>query len=291
MILRVNETLTFRLLGLADELEDPIRHWLGYFVQTGVKPNSRTIKIRFQYGKFSGSMFDGEPFRIDGFEVRRRGHQVDIGNPGLFVRLELDRSRAEVWIGAVSPAVLDQLIPRLLPTMLSELAQHRGWSVLHAAAVSVDGYGLLMPGTSGVGKSTLFRSAHKRGFGVLSDDLVWLAETEEGFRLHAFPRGFPSKAAPGPTVNEAPLSAIVCPSIASRPENRVSRISAGEALSALVAQSSFLAGNSAGGEGFRRLVRATATALCFRLEAGQDRHDVADCLTTVAGELAKVRAG
>ncbi len=57
---------------------------------------------------------------------------------------------------------------------------------LHAAALSLNGRGLLLPGGSGAGKSTLaaFLAAH--GFHYLTDELVFIARDQP--RIHPFTR-------------------------------------------------------------------------------------------------------
>jgi hypothetical protein len=59
----------------------------------------------------------------------------------------------------------------------------RGGLVLHAAAVSLDGRrAIVMPGTSGAGKTTLTAWLVARGAHYLSDELVWLPEAEDDVR-------------------------------------------------------------------------------------------------------------
>jgi hypothetical protein len=58
--------------------------------------------------------------------------------------------------------------------------------LLHAAAVAVDGRGILLPGRSGSGKSTLAAWLDHRGFACLSDEMM--AVSVPGAGLHAFVR-------------------------------------------------------------------------------------------------------
>jgi hypothetical protein len=57
---------------------------------------------------------------------------------------------------------------------------------LHAAAVIRDGTAYLLAGRSGVGKSTLTYAAVSRGFGLMSDDLVFV-QGRPGLRLWGHP--------------------------------------------------------------------------------------------------------
>jgi hypothetical protein len=67
-----------------------------------------------------------------------------------------------------------------------ELLKRHGRYSLHAAAVCMNGRGLLLPGSSGVGKSTLTIALVRAGFGFLGDNLCFLTRSQEGMRVLAF---------------------------------------------------------------------------------------------------------
>ena len=58
---------------------------------------------------------------------------------------------------------------------------------LHAAGLSLNGQGILVPGSSGAGKSTLSVTLARAGFDFLSDDTVFLTPTAAGIRVSGFP--------------------------------------------------------------------------------------------------------
>jgi hypothetical protein len=58
---------------------------------------------------------------------------------------------------------------------------------MHAAALALDGRGILVPGSSGAGKSTLSVTLVRAGFDFLSDDTVFLAPSAEGIWVSGFP--------------------------------------------------------------------------------------------------------
>jgi hypothetical protein len=58
---------------------------------------------------------------------------------------------------------------------------------LHAAGLSLNGQGILVPGSSGAGKSTLSVTLARAGFDFLSDDTVFLAASDDGIRVSGFP--------------------------------------------------------------------------------------------------------
>ena len=70
---------------------------------------------------------------------------------------------------------------------LVELLKLRGLYTLHATALEKDGYGVLIPGYSGRGKTTLFLSLLRAGYRYLSDDTPFLGLNEKRVKIHAFP--------------------------------------------------------------------------------------------------------
>lgn len=73
----------------------------------------------------------------------------------------------------------------LLTLCLVELLKRRGLFALHAAAVSLDGHGVLIAGMSGSGKSTTSTALALAGWSFLGDDIVFLRK-REGLELLAF---------------------------------------------------------------------------------------------------------
>ncbi len=68
-----------------------------------------------------------------------------------------------------------------------ETMKRLGRFSLHAAGLSLDGRGILVPGSSGAGKSTLSVTLARAGFDFLSDDTVFLRPTAEGISVSGFP--------------------------------------------------------------------------------------------------------
>ena len=75
----------------------------------------------------------------------------------------------------------------LLTIALLETMKRFGRFPLHAAGLSLDGRGILVPGSSGAGKSTLSVTLARAGFNFLSDDTVFLTPSEEGIWVDGFP--------------------------------------------------------------------------------------------------------
>jgi len=70
---------------------------------------------------------------------------------------------------------------------LLDCLKRRGLYSVHAAGLCINGRGLLFPGHSGHGKTTLTLALLRAGWGYLSDDQVLLTRGKEGVRLLAFP--------------------------------------------------------------------------------------------------------
>jgi len=69
---------------------------------------------------------------------------------------------------------------------LFELLRQQGLYICHAGGVADGAYGLLLPGKSGQGKSTLSVDLMSGGLAYLSDDRVFLRETDRGFEMIGF---------------------------------------------------------------------------------------------------------
>jgi hypothetical protein len=71
--------------------------------------------------------------------------------------------------GGVDPGVVRTF---LLGSAMGMLLHQRGYLVLHASAVGVDGYAVLFVGESGWGKSTTAAALHTCGFSMITDDIA-----------------------------------------------------------------------------------------------------------------------
>jgi hypothetical protein len=212
---------------------------------------------------------EGEPVAaVEGLEVRRMraGHLLFVAGE---LRVACDPAEGEAIVDLPSdePEVFDRFATILADPLVVELARPLGWNAVHAAGVVSGNRGILLPGPGGSGKSTLFRQAKDRGLGLLSDDLVWIGEEEGRFRLVPFPRGAPFDPIAPPSVREAPLAAVVFPSIGSGAASRSVRLGAAEALSLLGEQARGVAGGATLASHFRLLVRIAAQMPAWRYEA------------------------
>jgi hypothetical protein len=206
--------------------------------------------------------------------VRQAGSQTIFELPGMVCRCDPERSFAGISIEQPDRIPAAHFTNRVLIALLLQLGQVRGWIGLHAAAIVAGDRGILLPGASSAGKSTIFGNARAAGLGVLSDDLVWLRETKDAFSVVPFPDASYSSGDRSPTHEEVPLAAIVCPSITPQDDNQLLPIAAREALTVLISQGSFMAAGDWMGKRFTTLVRAARAVPCFRLNAGRNQAEV-----------------
>jgi hypothetical protein len=113
----------------------------------------------------------------------------------LFMNVGADlRVVAEAGLGRVRASVRGPTEPYLwlvthplFPLPLMECLKRRSLYSVHAAGLAIDGRGLLVAGTSGAGKSTLAVALLRVGLEFMGDDMLFLAPTDDGLQLHAFP--------------------------------------------------------------------------------------------------------
>ena len=278
LLLEVAPDLTFLLEGFPPFFRQGIERFFYHFVGRALTPSEPPLRIvhGLVQGSLKGPSLVGGPV-----EVRRSGSVSFFEVAGLRGCCDAKSSRAVVELENPSENMQETFISLAMVAILFELAECRGWLGLHAAAVAAGDRGILLPGPSGAGKSTIFRNADRAGLGVLSDDLVWLREDDNGFLIHAFPRGLAHKEPiPEPTVDDIALRAIVCPEITTGPRSRLVELALPTVVEVLFGESGVLSVPAAG-ERFRRLVRLARSAPGYRLEAGSVRGDVAPLLATV----------
>ncbi|GEM_PF-2194405 len=162
----------------------------------------------------------------DGWVWQPRGAVAALGEK---VRVEVEHRAGHAVIGVMGEAtdVLRQLVWRVLPAVLGELALSRGWLLLHAAAVLWKDGALVFPGPSGAGKSTIAAAAAAAGWPVLADDLVWVRVAEgSGPRVVGFPRGGWEEVVSSSSWKGrfAPVTAWVFPKLGEPGQRQVQRL-------------------------------------------------------------------
>jgi hypothetical protein len=86
-----------------------------------------------------------------------------------------DHSRRNVFAAWPGHLMLENAFPYLLGPVFGLLLRLRGVTCLHASAVAFDDSSVVFVGPEGAGKSTTAAAFAKRGYAVLSDDIVALS--------------------------------------------------------------------------------------------------------------------
>ena len=185
-------------------------------------------------------------------------------------------------------------------------------NVIHAGLVATGGYGALIGGRTGAGKSTTALSCLAAGFDYLGDDEIGLERCADGSYIgHSLYNSVrPPRALPGePSVRCAsppsletekpllfvaelepqrvrrrvPLRALVLPRIAATPESRLQPLSRGEALLRLSATALFTP-LGLGARAFDRLTHFIASVRFSSLELGRDAASIHRCVERALSE-------
>ena len=275
-VAEIGPGLSFVFDGLPSELNRLVSDFLAHFVvaRSDERPIVIESNLQLEVCQGEGDLVLSERL----IEVRRYGSIVAFRLPHVEAWCDPVGDRGGLFFDAPTLEHFSNFVQLALAPMLIELGSSRRWVGLHAAAVGKKGRGVLLPGPSGAGKTTIFDDARRFGLEVLSDDLVWLHECEGGLRIRAFPRGSERQ----PTALEVSLDAIVCPSIGELSQSQLRPAGAQEALDVLV-DGGFLAGAGARGDRFRALARIAHSVPVYRLVAGRDRVSVAPLLDRVLG--------
>jgi hypothetical protein len=105
------------------------------------------------------------------------------------VEFWLDRDLATLWAQWPAGSSLENTLSYLVGPILGLLLRLRGSVCLHASAVSIKDRAVVFVGCEGAGKSTTAALFARRGYPVLSDDIVALVECGQEFQmLPAYPR-------------------------------------------------------------------------------------------------------
>lgn len=105
------------------------------------------------------------------------------------VRFAVDRSGREVWMDWPQTCSLEDAATYLMGPVLGYVLRRRGIVSLHASSVAVGERAIALVGEGGAGKSTTAAAFACLGYGVLSEDLVPLADQGNRFLVQSgYPR-------------------------------------------------------------------------------------------------------
>ena len=281
LLFEMGPGLAFRFEGLSELLAGPVRRSLAHFEVDELTPESRSSgPLVVSSGPVPHARPANTRVRLaeEGLEVWAAAGVTAFEAPGIAGWCQPAKRRGGIRVALPAPRPVERFVGLALAPLLFELAASEAWWGLHAAAVASGGHGVLIPGATGTGKSTIFRACHRAGLDVLSDDLVWLREdplSPGSATVYPFPRRWAQDASlPAPTVAAAPLAAIVSPVIIDRRASSLEPIEPGETLGTLLEQSGLLGRGEAARGLFRSLTRLAGSVPGYRLLAGADRESV-----------------
>jgi len=105
------------------------------------------------------------------------------------VEFWLDRGFRTLWAYWPASSSLENALSYLVGPILGLLLRLRGIVCLHASAVSINNRAVVFAGCEGAGKSTTAAAFARKGYPVLSDDIVALVERGREFQMFpAYPR-------------------------------------------------------------------------------------------------------
>lgn len=105
------------------------------------------------------------------------------------VRFAVERQGRQVWGEWPEDYTLEDACTYLIGPVIGFVLRLRGVTCLHAGAVAMNEKAIALVGSPGAGKSTAVAAFAQRGFPVIADDVVALAEDEQKFLVPpAYPR-------------------------------------------------------------------------------------------------------
>lgn len=224
-------------------------------------------------------------------------------------------------VGFASDELLDSdwLISHLFFYPLwAQLLKEAGLFPLHAAGLAKERKGFLFPGRSGSGKSTLILNMVRAGYGLLSDDTVFLRLQDGRVEALSFPEEINIKEEtielipelsrvknftvndlrqkssfsieelyPGCVVEKSTPAVVVFPEITDNDATVVEPMSRTEALALSMRYGFFFVDPSTTGRHFEILSQLARQAECYRLYSGRNQEElerVINALLTVSPE-------
>jgi hypothetical protein len=223
---------------------------------------------------------------------------IDFHDQGL-LRLDHRRRRMEGYM--VRPeAMHPDLQGSFFHLGLGELLKAQGLYTIHATALEKSGRAVLIPGSSGRGKTTCCISLMRAGYRCLSDDHPLVRENGTELEILAFPekidvtensiqlfpelreaqarlrRGiwkrsfFPDEFYPHAIVEAGKPAVILFPLIIDAPESRLEPLPKNRALEEIMRQGLLVLDREVAHRQFRTFARLAETTPCYRLYFGED---------------------
>jgi hypothetical protein len=198
----------------------------------------------------------------------------------------------------------------------AQMLKARGIFPVHAAGLERDGMGILFPGRSNCGKSTLAFHLLRHGYKLLGDDTIFIRRGEAAPELLFFPEEvdvcaetvdlYPSLAlarnltedrwqpkarvnlneiGPNSVVESSPARLLIFPVIASDGKTRYERVNPTEALAELILYAFLFMDPETSKENFSLLAGLVQSVRCYRLYMGRDGTELAAAVDEIAAAV------
>ena len=224
---------------------------------------------------------------------------MDFCNLGVLV-IDNTKSQCDGYI--IQPQTLpEDVIEFLFHRALIELLRYRDLYMVHATALEKNGFGILIPGSSGRGKTTSFISLLRSGYRYLSDDYPLFRNVGDHVELLPFPmrtsvtentiaffpelrnapdhilrpgfykRSFYAEELYSTSVGECCRPALMLfPKVVDAPRSRLERIPKSRAMEILLPQALLVYDTEVARREFQVLAKLAQQVECYRLHFGRD---------------------
>jgi hypothetical protein len=265
-----------------------------------VSPSPAAEMLFDRNGKTMGDLLR-EEWRCTLYRDQER-FAADFHEQGL-VLWEGRRGRMETYL--VQPEAMHPDIARsFFHFGLAELLRARGLYTIHATALEQRGRAVLIPGSSGRGKTTCCISLLRAGYRCLSDDHPLLRENGAGLEILTFPekidvtehsieffpelkaakerlpqgvqkRSFvPEEIYPHAMTESGKPALLLFPLVVDAPESRLEPLPKNRALEEIMRQGLLVLDREVAGRQFMTLSRLAEQTPCYRLYFGEDVLDL-----------------
>ncbi len=196
--------------------------------------------------------------------------------------------------------------------MWAQLLKTRGVFPIHAAGLQRHGKGIIFPGKSGCGKSTMSLHLMRHGYKLLGDDTIFVRRQGKGTEMLFFPEEvdvcsetvdlFPNLAlartltedrwqpkarvnlnevGPDAVVESSATDLLIFPVIAEDGKTCYERVGATEALAELILYAFLFMDPQTSKENFALLASLVQTTKCYRLHMGLDGAELAGAVDEI----------
>jgi len=239
---------------------------------------------------------------------------MDFCNLGVLV-IDNTKSQCDGYI--IQPQTLpEDVIEFLFHRALIELLRYRDLYMVHATALENNGFGILIPGSSGRGKTTSFISLLRSGYRYLSDDYPLFRNVGDHVELLPFPmrtsvtentiaffpelrnapdhilrpgiykRSFYAEELYSTSVGECCRPALMLfPKVVDAPRSRLERIPKSRAMEILLPQALLVYDPEVARREFQVLAKLAQQVDCYRLHFGRDILDLPELITPLLEQV------